>query len=180
MIKFEEKDLKIVKGISIGSGVFTLIVALTMLLSLIQLKTMDPLDNQAITSIKEEYDKNPDNASRAEQVRALDLMARKAYFASRRQVETGSYLLLAGAIIFVICQRIIAGSEKSLPSIPGERRIEVTQKARYARYLAGTVAFLTVAAIISSFMLRSDLPDLSGKASARAERKEKKQGADRS
>ncbi len=82
-------------------------------------------------------------------MRALDLMARKAYFASRRQVETGSYLLLAGAIIFVICQRIIAGSEKNLPSIPGERRIEVTQKARYARYLAGTVAFLTVAAIIS-------------------------------
>ncbi len=57
MIKFEEKDLKIIKGISIGSGVFTLIVALTMLLSLIQLKTMDPLDNQVITSIKEEYDK---------------------------------------------------------------------------------------------------------------------------
>jgi len=174
MIKFEEKDLKIIRGISIGSGVFTLIVAITMLLSLIQLKAMDPLDNPAISSIKEEYDKNPDNALKAEQVRALDLMARKAYFASRRQVETGSYLLLAGAIIFVICQRIIAGSEKSIPSIPGERQYQVTQKALYAKYLAGTVAFLTVAAIISSFMLRSDLPDLSGKASARAERKERK------
>jgi len=174
MINFDEKDIKIIRGISIGSGIFTLIVALTMLLSLIQLKAMDPLDNPAINSIKEEYDKNPDNAAKAEQVRALDLMARKAYFSSRRQVETGSYLLLAGAIIFVICQRIIAGSEKNLPSIPGEHQIQITQKARYAKYLAGTVAFLTVAAIISSFMLRSDLPDLSGKASAKADRKERK------
>jgi len=54
-----------------------------MLLSIIQLKTMDPLDNTAIVSIKEEFDKDPDNTVKAEQVRALDLMARKAYFSSR-------------------------------------------------------------------------------------------------
>src|SRR5665647_36872 len=117
MKKLEEKDLKILRGISTGAGIFALIVALTMLLSIIQLKTMDPIDNPAITSIKEEFDKDPENTIKAEQVRALDLMARKAYFSSRRQVETGSYLLLAGAVIFILCQRLIAGSEKTLPSI---------------------------------------------------------------
>ena len=74
MIKFDEKDIKLIRGISTGSAIFTLIVALTMLLSIIQLKSIDPLDNQAITSIKEDYDKNPDNVAKAEQVRALDLM----------------------------------------------------------------------------------------------------------
>ena len=170
MKKLDEKDLKVLRGISTGAGIFTLIVALTMLLSIIQLKTMDPLDNTAIVSIKEEFDKDPDNTVKAEQVRALDLMARKAYFSSRRQVETGSYLLLAGALIFVLCQRLIAGSEKSLPSIPGERQDQVSGKVRYTKYLAGTVALLTVAAIISSFMLRNNLPDLSGKSTARAEK----------
>jgi len=84
MKKLDEKDLKVLRGISTGAGIFTLIVALTMLLSIIQLKTMDPLDNTAIVSIKEEFDKDPDNTVKAEQVRALDLMARKAYFSSRR------------------------------------------------------------------------------------------------
>ena len=93
MKRLDEKDLKVLRGISTGAGIFTLIVALTMLLSIIQLKTMDPLDNTAIVSIKEEFDKDPENTVKAEQVRALDLMARKAYFSSRRQVETGSYLL---------------------------------------------------------------------------------------
>ena len=170
MKRLDEKDLKVLRGISTGAGIFALIVALTMVLSIIQLKTMDPLDNSAIVSIKEEFDKDPENTVKAEQVRALDLMARKAYFSSRRQVETGSYLLLAGALIFVLCQRLIAGSEKSLPSIPGERQDQVSGKVRYTKYLAATVALLTVAAIISSFMLRSNLPDLSGKSTARAEK----------
>ncbi|HOP00040.1 MAG TPA: hypothetical protein PK766_10800, partial [Bacteroidales bacterium] len=97
MIKLTNKDTDILKGVSHVAGIFTLIVALTMLFSLIQLKTIDPLDNPAFASLKEEYDKDPDNANRIEQVRAMDLMARKAYYSTRRQIETGSYLLIAGA-----------------------------------------------------------------------------------
>lgn len=174
MTKLEEKDLKILRGISTGAGIFTLIVALTMLLSIVQLKALDPLDNPVIVSVKEEFDKDHENAVKAEQVRALDLMARKAYFSSRRQVETGSWLLIAGAVVFVLCQRLIAGSEKNLPSVPGEKTDQVSDKARYAKYLAGTVAVLTVAAIVSSFILRKDLPDLSGKRTAKAEKSEKR------
>ena len=82
--------------------------------------------------------------------------------------------MLAGAIIFILCQRLIAGSEKSLPSIPGERQDQVSGKVRYTKLLAASVALLTVAAIISSFMLRSNLPDLSGKSAAKAEKNTEK------
>lgn len=173
MTKLDEKDAKILRGISFGAAIFTLIVALTMLLGIIQLKAMDPLDNPAIVSVKEEFDRDHENAVKAEQVRALDLMARKAYFSSRRQVETGSWLLLAGALVFVVCQRLIAGAARDLPSPPGEKQDQSTVNIKYARYLAGTVAVLTLAAIVSSFVLRSNLPDLSGKALARSEKKEK-------
>lgn len=171
MLKIEEKDMKMLRGISIASGIFTLIVALTMLFSILQLKAIDPLDNPLITSVKDEYDKDPENAVKAEEVRAIDLMARKAYYTSRRQAETGSYLLIAGAAIFIICQRLIAGNEKIIPSVPGERQDQVTSNTRYSKYLTGAVAFLTVAAIVSSFMLKSRLPDLSGKRTERTEKK---------
>jgi len=52
----------------------------------------------------------------------------------------------------------MAGSEKAVPSIPGERQEQVPGKVRYTKYLAGSVAVLTVTAIVSSFVLRSKTP----------------------
>ena len=85
------------------------------------MKTIKPLDSPALLSVKEQYDKDPANAALAAQVRAMDLMARKAYFSSRWQVETGSYLLLAGAVIFIFCQRLISENEKIKPVLPGPK-----------------------------------------------------------
>jgi outer membrane protein assembly factor BamB len=160
MIKLTEKEINILKVVSQIAGIFTVIVALTMIFSLIQLKTINPLDNPAFLTIKEQYDKDPENAANAEQVRAMDLMARKAYFSSRRQVETGSYLLLTGAVVFILCQRLITGGEKALPSIPGEKPEHTSIQTRSRKYLLATASVLTVSAIVISFVLRSNLPDL--------------------
>jgi len=161
-MKFSEKDISFLKGLSQVAGIFTVIVALTMIFSLMQLKTINPLDNPSLLSVKDQYDKDPANANKAEQVRALDLMARKAYFSSRRQVEIGSYLLLAGAVVFIFCQRLIVGNEKLVPAIPGKRPAQLERKNRNRKYLLVAATFISVAAVIASFMLRSDLPDLSG------------------
>src|SRR5512140_2148291 len=98
-MKLSEKDIKILNGISQASAIFTLMVALTMLFGLVQLKIVKPLDSPSLLLVKEQYDKDPSNKQKAEEVRAMDLMARRAYFTSRWQVETGSYLLIAGAFI---------------------------------------------------------------------------------
>jgi outer membrane protein assembly factor BamB len=176
MVKLTEKETNILKGISNVAGIFTVIVALTMLFSLIQLKTINPLDNPAFVSVKEEYDKDPENANKIEQVRAMDLMARKAYFASRRQVETGSYLLLAGAIAFILCQRLIADNEKVIPSVPGTKPDQTATQNRRRNYLLITATILTAGAVVSSFILRSDLPDLRAAKSSKGEAESKTSG----
>lgn len=174
MIKFTQKDTDILKGISQVAGIFTLIVALTMLFSLIQLKTIDPLDNPAFVSLKEEYDKDPDNAKKIEQVRAMDLMARKAYYSTRRQIETGSYLLLAGAIVFIICQRLIAGNEKVMPAIPGDKLNPLLKQKRGRKLIMISVSVITLSALLSSFLLRSNLPEIRTARKAKTEKSSKR------
>ena len=157
-MKFSEKDIRIFKGISLVSGIFTLVVAITMILGLLQLKTIHPLDNPALLSVKEQYDKDPESSDKAEQVRSMDLMARKAYFSSRWQVETGSYLMLAGALVFVLFQRLISGNEKPARSLLPEKPDIDSEKIRNRRYLVISASLVTVVAVISSFVLRNDLP----------------------
>ena len=157
-MKFSENEIRIFKGISLGAAVFTLVVAFTMIFSLIQLKTINPLDSPALLSVKEQFDKDPDNKDKAEQVRAMDLMARKAYFSSRWQVETGTYLLLAGAVVFVLFRRLIAGNEKPARSLRPDRPDINSERIRNRRYLVISAGVVTIIAVVSSFMLRTDLP----------------------
>jgi outer membrane protein assembly factor BamB len=165
-LKLTEKDINILRIAGNIAGVFSLIIAMTMIFSLIQLKTINPLDNPVLLSVKDQYDKDPANASNAAQVRALDLMARKAYFSSRWEVETGSYLLLFGAAIFIICQRLISENEKLKPVIPGPKPERSLQQERNRKYLLAAAAFVSVAAISASFILRSGLPDLTSRTGA--------------
>lgn len=167
-LKFTEKDISILKIVSQIAGGFTFIVALTMIFSLVQLKTINPLDNPVLVSVKDQYDKDPANAEKAGQVRAMDLMARKAYFSSRWQVETGSYLLLAGAVIFILCQRIISETEKLIPVIPGTKPEDSIKKDKNRKYLIIGASLITVTSIVASFVLRNDLPDLSRKSGTAA------------
>ena len=155
---FSEKEIRIFNRISLAAGLFTIVISITMLFSLVQLKMFDPLETPALQSVKAQFDSNPDSRELAEQVRVLDLMSRKAYFSSRWQVETGSYLLLAGAVVFVLFQRLVAGSEKQGRSFQPGRPDIISEKIRNRRYLVISAGAVTILAIISSFVLRSDLP----------------------
>lgn len=157
-MKFSEKEIKIFKSISLATGIFTIIIAITMIFSLIQLKTIKPLDSPSLLLVKEQFDKDPGNRDKAEQVRAMDLMSRKAYFSSRWQVETGSYLLLAGAFIYVLLQRIIAGTVKPPRSFQPEKPDINSERMRGRKYLMVSAVSVIIIAVISSFILRDDLP----------------------
>jgi len=159
-MKLPEEDISTLTIISQIAGIFTLVVAITMIFSLLQLKTIDPLDNPVLLELKEQYDRDPDNANLAEQIRAMDLMARKAYFATRRQIEIGSYLLLAGAVVFIFCQRLITGEEKVIPSVPGEKPDPLLKQKRGRQLLLISASVITAGAIVSSFLLRNNLPEI--------------------
>lgn len=154
-----DKNIRLLQVISYISGMFTLFVAVTMIFGYFQLQAIKPLENPALINLKEQFDKNPNSEDLKEHIRALDLMARKAYFSTRWQIETGTYLLLAGSIVFVICQQLVFRSKKIQPDIPGEYP-DMARSKKFSRLYLGVSSLIVVSvALLISFSMRKKLPD---------------------
>jgi outer membrane protein assembly factor BamB len=158
-MNLSEKDKKTVETVSLVSGLFTLIVALILLLGYVQLQRVKPLENPVLLQLKEQFDRDQENKDLQEQIRALDLISRKAFFSSTWQVQAGSYLLLAGAVIFILAQRLLTATDKTIPEFPGEQRDEKAINSIKRRWLLVPAVILFMAALVVSLTMRRNLPD---------------------
>ncbi len=119
--RWPEIACKTAYGVTIVSGLFSLIVSILLIASTIQLKSVAPLDSPALSRLATslaESPTGPESQILRDELRALDLLARKAFFTARRQIRTGGYLLLAGSLLFVICLKSLTLLRRQ-PSDPG-------------------------------------------------------------
>ena len=155
----QDKKTNILRLTGYAAGLFTLFIAVMMIIGYVQLEKIRPLENPSLDTLREIYDQNPNNEDIKEQIRALDLMARKAFFTARWQIETGTYLLLAGALIFIISQRLLFTHRRKIDGAAFEPGGLITSKRRSRIYLMVSSATVIVAAFVISFQLRIKLPD---------------------
>ena len=158
-MNIDKKNMKALEITGYISGLFTLFVAVIMILGYIQIKTIKPLENPSLTNLKEMYDSDPNNEDLKEQVRALDLMSRRAFFATQWQIKTGTYLLIMGTLLFVLSQQIIIRNKRRMPDKPDDE-FDLTgfNKRKRMFILVSSVSVIALAFIVS-FLLRKELPD---------------------
>src|SRR5947209_3779404 len=83
------------------SGLFTLLVALVMLVGHLSTDAIDPLKSPDLKALKEKLRANPVDEQTKIEIRRLDLQLRARYFRQLSQSSYGVYLLLAGAGVFL-------------------------------------------------------------------------------
>jgi len=105
------------RNVSIVAGLFSLIMCILLLITYIQLEIHDPLDSPALTTLLEKITASPDDQNLRDQIRAVDWLARKAYFTSRQQLVTGGSLLLVSAAVLTACLIILFGFKKRFPDL---------------------------------------------------------------
>ena len=147
----------ITRNISYISGIFTALVALLMLLNYLQIKSNEPLETKSMEVLVERLQDEPNNEELKQEIRDLDLLARKAYFTKQWQVNAGKYLLLFGAIVFIVFLRYYYSLtfKKEKPkkqSSDDEKKRMVT-----LQWVAATGGFLFLIAFLSSFAVVNHL-----------------------
>ena len=102
----QAQKIKLAQRTALISGIFSGVVALLLILNFWHMKQHEPLESKTIEVLVERLSDEPGNEELKEEIRSFDLLARKAYFTSRWQVKTGTWLMLIGGIVLAVSLKI--------------------------------------------------------------------------
>jgi outer membrane protein assembly factor BamB len=152
IIEMDTKDqIKLSSNIVVVAGIFCVAVALLLLLNYFQMSKNDPLESEAMKVLIERLSSEPSNTELKQDIRHLDLLARKAYFNSHWQVKTGSYLLLFGAIVFAFALRVYYSLRAKIEVPEQVTENPLITGLLSQRWLLGSGAVLMIIALAASY-----------------------------
>lgn len=122
------------------AGAFAFIISVLLIVNYAQYKSIDPVETELINTLVDRLNKNPNDVQLREQVRAVDLLSRKAYFTNQWQVRTGGYLLLLCVGVLVISMQMIkSGAKNSIEISENFSSFQEQKKARKWVSIAGGI-----------------------------------------
>ena len=161
--------MNVAKGIAWFAVLFSLIVSVMLIANYLQLKTVDPLESPALQTLVERLHENPQDEALKEDIRALDLLIRKAYFTSQWQIRTGSYLLLFGVVVFVLAVRYLKSLRNELDELESIEKDAFLDKQLARKWLIYTGAGLFILAMMSGVFSNNILDDYEPKSLAESQ-----------
>jgi outer membrane protein assembly factor BamB len=103
--------------------------------------------------------KEPDNQALKEQIRALDLLARKAYFTNQWQIRTGGFILFTAIIIMLLSLKFLNARKTKFPDLVTSPAPNMSWEekilARKSIIYSGITIF--VLALLSGLLTQSNL-----------------------
>jgi hypothetical protein len=147
------------RKIVVITGAFALILSILMIANYIQTESIEPLNNQALNQLMLQLQKEPDNETLKQQIRALDLLARKAYFTNQWQIRSGGFLLFTAIIIMVLSLKFLNARKTKFPDLKTTPAPNMSWEekilARKSITYSGIVIF--VLALIASILSESEI-----------------------
>lgn len=155
-MKTNKKNIQVWEVTAKISIAFALLISVLLIVNYAQYKTMDPVESELIVGLVQRLNENPDDAQLRDQIRALDLLSRKAYFTKQWQVRTGGYLLLMSIIVLVIAKQMqLTKKGKEVDFTEREEGFASQKKTRFWVSIAG--GSIVVLALVFAFFNHQDL-----------------------
>ena len=105
------------KRVAVVSVILSVILSVLLIANYIQVKSVDPINSKAVAQLMAQLQENPHDDTLKAQIRALDLLARKAYFTHLWQLRTGGFLLFAFVVVFLVAFKYVSSFHAYLPDL---------------------------------------------------------------
>ncbi len=135
----------------------TAILATLLIANYVQFKRSDPLNAPALVALRARFAADTGNVQLKNDIRALDMLARRAFFVNQAQLRTGGILLLGAVMMLIVAITVIDGLREKLPDPTGCPGLDSVWGAVYAGRKAITIAgvALVVAALAAGLASHS-------------------------
>lgn len=149
----------IYRNIAVVTAVFIISLSTMLITNYFQVRGTTPLQTEVIETLKELNDTGSNNPELQEQIRQLDLLARRAYFIQADHLKTGAYILLGMVVVLVVCLRFYFAGAMNLPDKEIDPIDEWMIKSKSRKYvtwgMGGLVAVSFLFVFLSSPYLKS-------------------------
>jgi len=149
--------IKLAQRIAWIAAGFAIIMAVLLIANFVQTSLNDPIDNKTIPALVKRLSQSPGDETLKAEIRAFDLMARKAYFTSQWQLRTGIYLMFLGVIISILAVRFVLSANSKLNEIDSVEKVNELDKAVAQKWVIYVGAGLIVLALASGFLSSNSL-----------------------
>ena len=117
-----------------------------------QVRGFNPLQSEVIETLKQINDENANNTELQEQIRQLDLLARRAYFVNLDHLKAGVYILIGMLVVFVLSLRFYFAGDKQLPGKQVDAVDDWIIKTNARKYIGWVAGGLVAAALVFVFL----------------------------
>ncbi len=140
------------------AGAFAFVISMLLIVNYAQYKRIDPVETELINTLVDRLNTNPEDTQLRDEIRALDLLVRKAYFTNQWQVRTGGYLLLLSIAVLVIAMQVIKSNSGKEVSLADKEEAFLDQKnARLWISISG--AIIVAMALVFAFLTHNELSE---------------------
>ena len=165
--------------IAIVSGIFAFLICFLLIANYVQINRLDPVNTEAVNTLVKRLSENPNDEALRNEIRALDLLVRKAYFTDQWQLRTGGYILLISIAIMVISIQLSRAAQPINP-IVDENPSEIDQilKKISKKWISIGGAAIVVIALTLAFLTHDKLQNTFTEAAIAASNEETEQVQD--
>lgn len=152
----------IFRNIAILSAIFIVTLSIMLVTNYFQIKDVTPLQTEVVESLKQLNDSGVDVPGLQDQIRQLDLLARKAYFVRMDHLEAGLYILLGMFLVFILSLRYYFKDLKEIPAMEIDPVDDWLIKTNARRYVLGGASTLAVVAVVFALLSMPGLKKTEG------------------
>ena len=142
----------IFRNIAIVTAIFAMALSVMLITNYFQVRGTTPLQTTVMETLKELNDSNSENVELQEQIRQLDLLARKAYFVQESHLKSGIYILLGMLGVLVVCLRYYYANAMNIPDKEIDEVDDWLIKSKARKYVTWGVCSLALVALVLGFL----------------------------